>query len=78
MPFDNFRLLVGRQLVKYFSKLAPQRAENPFLPSLRDEHHVILAVPSRVAQALILFHRESPSLGGDRKFALTVVKVKPW
>jgi len=64
--------------MKYFSELPTQRAEYPLLAPLRDEHHVILAVPSRVAQALILFDRESPSLGRDRKFAPTVVKVKPW
>jgi hypothetical protein len=64
--------------MKYFPELPAQRAEYLLLAPLRDEHYVILAVPSNVTQALILFHRECPSLGRDRKFAPTVVKVKPW
>jgi hypothetical protein len=36
-----------------------------------------LFVPSRRLQTLILFHRESPSLGGDSRFTPIVVQVKP-
>ncbi len=35
--------------MKYLSQLPTQRPENPFLASLRNEHYVILAVPSRVS-----------------------------
>jgi hypothetical protein len=43
--------LVGRQYVKALFQLPPQHAEDSLLPSLWDKHHVIFAVPSRVAQA---------------------------
>lgn len=46
--------------MKQLAQVTTQRPEYPFLAALRDEHHVVLAVPSRVAQALILFHREAP------------------
>jgi hypothetical protein len=60
VAFNNLRFLVPRQLVEYLPKLPTQHPEDPPLPALRDKHHVIFAVPSRVAQALVLFHRESP------------------
>jgi hypothetical protein len=34
---------------------------------------VVFAVPSRVALALVLFHRDSPSLGRDFTVTATVV-----
>lgn len=37
-----------------------QHPENVLLAPLRNRHHVVLAAPSRLAQALVLFHREAP------------------
>jgi hypothetical protein len=34
---------------------------------------MVLTIPPRVAQTLVLFHRESPSLGRDFRFTTTVV-----
>jgi predicted signal transduction protein with EAL and GGDEF domain len=61
-----------------YSSLASQCFEYLLLPLLRNKHHVGLTVPSRMAQTLVLFHCEPPSLGGDGRFTMTAVKVKPW
>ena len=79
VPFYDFRFLVPRQLVKYLPKLPTQHSEDAFLPSLRYEYNVIFAVPSRMAQALVLFHRESPfswqrsEIHADRRIGQTLV-----
>jgi hypothetical protein len=82
MPFNHDRLLMLCQLPKMLCQLPknlpqlpPQRPEDLLLSPLRDKHNVVLAVPPRVTQALILFHRESPSLGRDRRFTMTVQPV---
>jgi hypothetical protein len=54
--FDDLALLVRRQLVEYFPQALTQRTKDALLAPLRYEHHVILAVPSRVAKTLIFFH----------------------
>jgi hypothetical protein len=56
-----------------------QHSEDAFLPPLRYKYHVIFAVPSRMAQALILFHCESPfswqrsEIHADRRKGQTLV-----
>jgi hypothetical protein len=48
------------QLMKYFTQVPTQHAEYSLLTPLQYEDYVIFAVPSRMAQALILFHCEFP------------------
>src|SRR2546426_993937 len=61
------------------NKGAHNTPEDPLLAPLRNKYHVILAVPSRVAQALVLFHRESPfswqrsEIHADRRLGQTLV-----
>ena len=79
MPFYNLGFLVSRQLVEYLPKLATQHTKNPLLPALRYKHHMIFAVPSRMAQALVFFHREFPfswrrlEIRADRRKGQTLV-----
>ena len=56
VAFHDLRLLVPGEVVKYCPEVAAQRPENALLPAFRYEHHVIFAVPSSMAQALVLFH----------------------
>jgi hypothetical protein len=44
------------QLVEYFPQALTQRTKDTLLEPLRNEYHVILAVPSCVAKTLIFFH----------------------
>ena len=49
---------------------------NIFFYAVPNKYNV-LAISSRITQALILIHYESPFLGRNQKFTLTVAKVKP-
>ena len=51
-----------------YAKVLADRSEDRLLSPLRDEHHVILAVPFRVRGALVVFLRKLLSLGRDRSF----------
>ena len=59
--------------------MTTQHSENPLLAALRYENYVVFAVPSRMAQALVLFHRESPfswqrsEIHADRRKGQTLV-----
>ena len=66
VPLYYLRLLLHRKLVKYLPKMPSQYPEYPLFTFLRDEHYVVLTIPPRVAQTLVLFHRESPSHGTVR------------
>ena len=79
VTFDNLRFLMPRQLVEYLPELPAQQPEYFLLPSLRNKHYVIFSVPSRVAQALVFFHREFPfswqrsEIRADRRKGQTLV-----
>lgn len=79
MPLHDLRRLVLDQLVEQLPKVPTQHTEDPLLPSLRNENHVVLAVPSRVTQALILIHRELTfswqrlEIHSDRRIGQTLV-----
>jgi hypothetical protein len=45
MPFHYPRLFLSGQLMEHLPKVLPQYAVNLFLPSLRDENNVVLAIP---------------------------------
>ena len=79
VPFDYLRFLVRGQFVKHLAQMPTQHSEHSLLPSLRYENHVVFAVPSRMTQALVLFHRESPfswqrsEIHADRRKGQTLV-----
>ncbi len=79
LPFDDLRFLVRGQFVKHLAQMLPQHSEDAFLPPLGYKYHVIFAVPSRMAQALLLFHCESPfswqrsEIHADRRKGQTLV-----
>ncbi len=56
MPLDDLRFLVPGEFVQDFAEMPSKRAENALLPPFRDKNHMIFAVPSGMAQALVLFH----------------------
>lgn len=62
VPFYNFRRFVPGQLPEYLSKVPSQTAKNRLLPSLRDEYHVVFAIPPRMRKTLVLLTWISPSL----------------
>lgn len=73
VPFYNLRFLVRRKFVEYLTQMLAQHPKYPLSALLRNEYHMVLTIPSCVGQTLILFHLESPSLGRDRRFPMTVV-----
>ena len=64
----NFTSLVRCQLSKYRHKFTPDMAIQQLPSTLRYVHHEVLTIPPGMTQALILFHCESSSLGGDFRF----------
>jgi len=68
VPFHDFALLLRGQLAKHLPKVPTQLCVQRPAPTLRDENHVILAVPCRVAQTFELVHQDSSFrvLGGSR------------
>jgi hypothetical protein len=68
VALHNLATPVLRQLPEHLSKMTPWLTKNPLLAPLRDVHHMVFAVPMGVTQALVLFHRESSSLGRDFRF----------
>src|SRR5664279_2670603 len=68
MPFHYQALLLGGELAKHFSEMLAQLSVQRPAPTLRDEYHVIFAVPCRVAQTFKLVHLVSSFhvLGGSR------------
>jgi len=56
MPFHYLAALLLSQLMEYRPQMLSQLAKHHFAPSLRDKHHMIFAIPSRVTQTLILSH----------------------
>ena len=69
-------LLLGSKLAKHFSKMLAQLSVQRPAPALRDEYHVIFAVPRRVAQTFKLVHLVSSFhvLGGSRLEVSTMDK----
>src|ERR1700728_585150 len=61
-------LLLASQLPEHLAKVYPQLTVQGPSSALRDEHHVVFALPRRVAQTLIPVHRVSSfrALGGSR------------
>ena len=49
MPFLDPALLLLRQLAKHLPKMPPQLPVQRLPAALRDEHHVVFALPLRVA-----------------------------
>lgn len=66
MPFDNFRFLMRRQLVKQFPKPPPDLPVDHLLPALGDENDMIFALPLRRVQAPIGRHSGLPRSLRDR------------
>lgn len=56
MPLDNSGSLVSSKFVQDLAEVPSQGAEDLFLPSFRDKDHMVLTVPPRVTQTLVLFH----------------------
>lgn len=48
VPFLNPAFLLQRQLAKYLSKVLPQLPVQRLSPTLRNEYHVVFALPFRV------------------------------
>ena len=77
-PFSHF--LVLRQFSKYHTKVLAQYSEYFLLSHLRDKHHMIFTIPSRMREALVLFHLWISSFFGqdseihsDRRIGQTLV-----
>ena len=78
MSLNDLRFFVPGQLMESLSKMAAPLAENSLLASFGDDNDVVLTVPARVAQSLVLFQTWlSASLGAERKFTPTAETVKP-
>src|ERR687888_1197811 len=67
MAFHDPTLFLPRQFVENPAESLSNRSEHRFPPPFRDEHDVILAIPSGMSQALIRLHREF-------SFRLTLIK----
>src|SRR5439155_27141426 len=53
MPFENLALLLPSQGMKNLPELTPHFPKQDLPPALRDEDHMVFAVPLRVGSALI-------------------------
>ena len=73
VAFNHLRSFLTGQVAEDLTKMLSQHTKYFLLPSLGDEYCVILTIPSCVAQTLIFFHCESPSLGRDFRFTMTDV-----
>ena len=75
MPFLNSAILLDCQLVEHFSKMPAQLPVQHLTSPLRDKHHMVFALPSRMAQTLYPVHRDSSFkrvLGGSRSEVSTM------
>ena len=52
--------LLLRKRLEDRTEVAAQLPVQDLAPALRDEHDVVLALPLRVVEALVLFHEELP------------------
>ena len=78
MSLNDLRFFVPGQLMENLPEMAAQLAENSLPASFWDDNDVVLTVPARVAQSLVLFQAWlSASLGAERKFTPTAGTVKP-
>ncbi len=59
--------------MEYLAQMLAQHSKYPLPTLFRNEYHRVLTIPSCVGKTLILFHLESPPLGRDRRFSMTVV-----
>ncbi len=53
VPLHNLATALIRQLTEYLAQMPPKLPEDPLLAALLDVHPVILAVPARMAKALV-------------------------
>ena len=60
MPFDNRALLLRGKLAEYLSEVLAQLYVQCPAPTLRDEYHLLFAVPHRVAQTSKLVREPAP------------------
>ena len=66
MSLNDLRFFVPGQLMENLSEMAAQLAENSLPASCGDDNDVVLTVPARVAQSLVLFQAWlSASLGAE-------------
>jgi len=56
VTLDQFDLMLTTQFANYLPDLSPQLAEEHLLPVFRNEHQMVLAVPSNVSLALPFSH----------------------
>jgi hypothetical protein len=56
MALDNFRLPMPSQFMEDLAEMLAKRPKDALLAPLRDEHNMVLTVPSRMTQTLVLFH----------------------
>ena len=61
MPLLDRAFLLLRKLSEDRTEVLAQLAEKFLAPKLRDEDDVVLALPFRVTETLVLIHRDSPS-----------------
>jgi len=80
--WDGWRFINGKLWAPEQTGFLPGDLRSiPYLKAAmnRDKHHVIFAVPSRMAQALVIFHCESPfswqrsEIHADRRKGQTLV-----
>lgn len=64
VTFQDLSFLVARKLMEDCSQMPPDRSVNRLFAPLGDEHHVVLTIPTGMAQTLVCSHRlDSKTLG---------------